>query len=335
MARASTTCLELARLERELSCSGSLGPCIESYERHLQEARRASGPKHAGSSFMRCRVQTLGENLRDMLPRYNRSINERLMRQTVSPMYAAWNRDLARHELKDYDAFESYHTRGFYPRVFHWPEHCCEELFLKLLTQDSLYNSTWKRAVENLDVGPPTVSIQRIGSHTFRHVRAQQTSHFLVLYHSTGRLPSSFDQVVEFGGGTGDMPSVLQDLDFRGAALVYDLPWMLLLHQFWHRYAAAVPAYLIADEADVALSSLGPGANPATSAPLAGRVALVSSLHGVPLTWRRPNHYTPRTHAALSAECPHGGRSAFASYRVERHWRHQGQLTFCGYVVVR
>jgi len=48
---------------------------------------------------------------------------------------------------------------------------------------------------------------------------------------------ANLEQVVEFGGGSGDLVATLRDLGFRGTHMVVDLPAMNLLHYYWLRYS--------------------------------------------------------------------------------------------------
>ena len=69
-------------------------------------------------------------------------------------------------------------------------------------------------------------------------------THFELLRRSCGLSTARLGLVVEFGGGTGALGSVLRALGFRGVHVVLDLPPMLLLQRYWLRYAGE-PAYLL------------------------------------------------------------------------------------------
>ena len=121
---------------------------------------------------------------------------------------------------------------------------------------------------------------------TFRHAQSVDASHFLVLREATGLEPRLLSRIVECGAGAGELAGVVRDLGFEGAHIIYDLPPMLMMQRYWHRYSG-LPSYLLG--ADLLHRHHEPAGVGFRGAPLgshfgppddllAGRVALVSSL---------------------------------------------------------
>jgi hypothetical protein len=73
--------------------------------------------------------------------------------------------------------------------------------------------------------------------------RVQHVFHFFVLEKVIGVLPSHFSQVVEFGGGTGEIETLLRQAKFSGTHFVVDIPPMLFMQQYFLQYSYW-PCYL-------------------------------------------------------------------------------------------
>jgi len=73
-----------------------------------------------------------------------------------------------------------------------------------------------------------------------------------------GVTPSSFSQVIEYGGGSGDLAAAHADMGFIGTHVVYDLMPMLLMQRFFLRYSGHT-AFLMTEENKETLSSLARG----------------------------------------------------------------------------
>jgi len=99
-----------------------------------------------------------------------------------------------------------------------------------------------------------------------RYHEVEQARTFL---HATGTHVRDVAQLVEFGGGGGELEAALRDLGFGGVHLVYDLPPMLLMQRFWLRHAA-LPVYTVG--VDVPATALRPRL-------ARGRTFQVSSVH--------------------------------------------------------
>jgi hypothetical protein len=121
--------------------------------------------------------------------------------------------------------------------------------FLKLnwaptLMADEKYETLWKTATElgnrYLRGYTPLFPLKGVD---LRHERIQHVFHLYVLYHATGLLPTNFQQIVEFGGGTGDNVATFREMNFIGTHFIIDLPPMLILQQYFNRFSNN-PAYL-------------------------------------------------------------------------------------------
>ncbi len=74
--------------------------------------------------------------------------------------------------------------------------------------------------------------------------RAQHLYHFKVLLDSTGRGLNSFDNIIEYGAGTGDNVPLIRQARFKGKHFIYDLPEMHLLQQYFLGLSS-YPSYVI------------------------------------------------------------------------------------------
>jgi len=86
--------------------------------------------------------------------------------------------------------------------------------------------------------GPPQWMVWSRHGIQWNKKRIQNLNHIRVLRLALpGWEVTDLDQVVEFGGGSGDLAAAFRDLGYRGTHFVVDLPAMNLLHYYWQRYS--------------------------------------------------------------------------------------------------
>lgn len=96
------------------------------------------------------------------------------------------------------------------------------------------------------DYGNPGIEQQyHFGYGWLKEERLQHATHANMFVLGLGVEPdmSNVDQIVEFGGGTGDMAALTLDMGFKGAYLVYDMSPMSVLQMYWLRYSGHAGEY--------------------------------------------------------------------------------------------
>lgn len=107
---------------------------------------------------------------------------------------------------------------------------------------DRVYSAGGHRAPMYGPEGAPVISMA--GKGQIRRERAEHLMSFHLLRKSApGTELGNISQVVQFGGGTGDLPAMFFDLGYNGTHLVYDTEPMLLMQLYWLRMGG-IPAFL-------------------------------------------------------------------------------------------
>lgn len=207
------------------------------YESILSHAR---GLHHVYPSRMR--VDYLGEQL----SQYASIVRLPTPEDMESSTWLTWIHKLIMHERNDFAEFSDYYAKGFQPQIFHWPTDDSitwlhNEWFYGILHHSRF--DVWRPAFRNGHSYVPDKVPTFFRGQPYRTERVQKVHHMMVIYEAVGVLPSHFDQVVEFGGGTGDLVPTLREAGFTGYHFVVDLEPMLLLQQYFLRYSNW-PAYL-------------------------------------------------------------------------------------------
>jgi len=141
--------------------------------------------------------------------------------------------------LNDLEACRNMHNVAIW--IWQW----CAQGYWTLLDQDPAAKS-WDHVIElGIDYGHPAIDLQKHWGHpAVKMERVQHVQHVHVLQQASKcNIANDLDQVVEFGGGTGDMAALFKDANFGGSYIVYDMAPMGILQQYWLRYSGH-PAYL-------------------------------------------------------------------------------------------
>lgn len=87
--------------------------------------------------------------------------------------------------------------------------------------------------------GNPAVAQSSLRAHgRVKMERVQHSQHLLMLQLALkANVVNDLDQIVEFGGGTGDMAATLRDNGYPGMYVVYDMEPMTVLQLYWLRYS--------------------------------------------------------------------------------------------------
>jgi hypothetical protein len=70
-----------------------------------------------------------------------------------------------------------------------------------------------------------------------------------------GVTPNTFSQVIEYGGGSGDLAATHSDMMFSGTHIIYDMMPMLLMQRYFLRYSGHA-VFLMSEENKETLTSL-------------------------------------------------------------------------------
>ena len=196
------------------------------------------------------------------------------MRDCICTRDDIWNGfidELWSHLLDPIDCmdFINYYEVGWRPTIFHWPLSLPREIYIQYLNRmndDRLWLSEWiNPLIAGSNYAPMTVPLfeysipSRIYNYRIQPItatyptrrivhlscdRVSHVFHIFNLYIATGKqiLPRSLDQIIEYGGGTGDNIPMLREMGFEGTHIVYDFMPMLIMQQFFLRISNW-PAY--------------------------------------------------------------------------------------------
>lgn len=150
--------------------------------------------------------------------------------------------ELVRHLKEDCDRFDEYDSLGWSPRLFRLADPTTPIQWLWRLHASPEW-PYYSRATLNVNYFGSRVPLVNVDGLLFRWERVQHVHHLLVLHAASGLHPYDFEQIVEFGAGTGDNVPTFRELGFSGSHMIFDVPPMLLLQQYVLRYSGW-PAYL-------------------------------------------------------------------------------------------
>jgi len=236
------SCDVLNRLEVEAMVWGHGAGNV--YWGHMSKYEAALGAwrrQHPGYQPL-CRTRALGKLLcsdgSDVLG---------LLGRASGDAWDEWMRELAAHESTDEDC-ENFWKRmvpeKWLPHVFHWPQET-QEVILDEILRDGDYGSAYASAMHLAPpFGAPQISFRQRPQGRFQMHRVEQLNHWRVLRKiASGIDMGNLSQIVEFGGGNGNLPAQNLDLGFKGVHYVYDFPTMILMQRYWLQYSG-IPAVL-------------------------------------------------------------------------------------------
>ena len=238
--------------------------CLSRYESLLQKAQTATRVGQAATNNPPCRMAGLGRTLcsaaKSVLDHAQSSINSE-----AQNIYAFWMKQLGRHEVsaRDCARFHLFHKLKWNPLVFLWAQAgtsgAWDSALVPLLRSAKDYSTEWADAAERTYYGPPEVTFVNAagtaltassvptgdaGKRAYRLKRFHEVEHCRTLLVSTGSGIRDAKQLIEFGGGGGELEAAMRDLGFGGVHVIYDLPQMLLMQRYWLRHSS-LPIYLV------------------------------------------------------------------------------------------
>eukprot|EP00401_Gymnodinium_catenatum_P000650 CAMPEP_0117469308 /NCGR_PEP_ID=MMETSP0784-20121206/6622_1 /TAXON_ID=39447 /ORGANISM="" /LENGTH=373 /DNA_ID=CAMNT_0005263339 /DNA_START=59 /DNA_END=1177 /DNA_ORIENTATION=+ len=160
---------------------------------------------------------------------------------TTGALWSAAFAELVRHLREDCDRFHEYDVLGWNPPIFQWFGTTPVQWLRRLeASPDWFYYSRAALSLSFFGSRVPSVEVDGV---RLKWERVQHVHHLMVLKTASGMHPHDFQQIVEFGAGTGDNVPTCRELGFAGSHMIFDVPPMLLLQQYVLRYSGW-PAYL-------------------------------------------------------------------------------------------
>jgi len=131
-----------------------------------------------------------------------------------------------------------------YPAFFWFPE---DEMYQDYSAHTSYFDDDYEEHYSSTGHLAPAYGPWQTPWHTFpqgrfRLQRVKNMQIIRILHHAMVPTPE-ISQVVEFGGGTGDVAAMLLDFGYNGTLLLYDYPVIGALIRYWHRYSGVPSIY--------------------------------------------------------------------------------------------
>merc|ERR1719199_1213043 len=124
---------------------------------------------------------------------------------------------------------------------------------LEELVHDPEYEALYARAGDRAPAFGPLQQARLPGR--FRMERVEHLHDLRILHKAVPSMEiGGLQQIITFGGGSGDSVAMLFDLGYRGTHFVYDHPAMLLMQRLWLRYSG-VPI-ILGEELDATVESV-------------------------------------------------------------------------------
>lgn len=139
--------------------------------------------------------------------------------------------ELMTDKLRDYlenEDINLYYYNCIQPQVFHWPQDAKQCMIQLLVLEQNKNNIFYKTIIKKNNYGPSGIKL-------YKNVQLDRVNHTWSIYNMVEilklNLSSNNEIIFEFGGGTGQMADILNELNFRGIHIVYDLPLMTILQK--------------------------------------------------------------------------------------------------------
>jgi hypothetical protein len=177
------------------------------------------------------------------------SASHRFGNYTGHPIWLGNIAELRKHLNEDCNKFDDYRVADWNPKVFTWPESGKQNIKqLPVLSGlndttscppsfSQKYKSCWMELVfSRNDYGPRNILLQTC-SGSGRKIQLDRVQHVYNLFEASQLSLSLQDEgaiLLEFGAGTGQMASVIQDSGFRGIHVAYDFLEMQLMQRRFH-----------------------------------------------------------------------------------------------------
>lgn len=131
------------------------------------------------------------------------------------------------------------------PHIFIWPEDSLQNKVQLNILKKNTECIFYKTAISNNDYGP-------IGVKLYDNVQLDRVAQVWSIYILVNKLQLDLEKsdevIFEFGGGTGQMADVLNNLNFQGKHIIYDLPLMVILQKYFIDKRNIKTKYILDDE---------------------------------------------------------------------------------------
>jgi len=141
-------------------------------------------------------------------------------------------------------SFMEFKKKRWNPLVFGWPDGTRMNV-INMIIKDPEYQTRYAVITHKAgDYGPPPFKIANTEVGPVRGARVQLIVHWKILRNAVPNFSlENLDQLVEFGGGTGELAVMLREWGYKGTHFVLDMPAMLLMQRYFHRIAG-FPTFL-------------------------------------------------------------------------------------------
>jgi hypothetical protein len=138
-----------------------------------------------------------------------------------------------------------YRIKNIVPHIFTWPESSGQNITILNILEKNKDNIFYKTIIKTNNYGPHGIKLY----NNIQLDRVQQAWSIYNLVNSLNlNLDNCHENILEFGGGTGQMADVLHDLGFKGKHIVYDLPLMIVLQRHFVDKRCVKTQHILDDE---------------------------------------------------------------------------------------
>lgn len=138
-----------------------------------------------------------------------------------------------------------YRVNEISPPIFSWPEDSGQNKQQLLILEKNKNSIYYKTIISSNTYGPTGIKLY----NNIQLDRVQQVWSIYILVHKLNLDLNMQNEIIfEFGGGTGQMADVLNNLNFQGKHISYDLPEMIILQKYFVDKRNIQTKYILDDE---------------------------------------------------------------------------------------
>jgi len=148
--------------------------------------------------------------------------------------------------ISNYKKLDDYKIDNVQPEIFTWPQDSIQNKrqydFLKNnLTHDNIF---LKEIYKNT-YGPKNIKL-------FNNIQLDRVQHvwsiFFLVNYLNFDLNNKNEVIIEFGAGTGQLSDVLNNLNFKGSHIIYEIPIFTILQKFFVEKEGIKTNYILDDK---------------------------------------------------------------------------------------
>lgn len=152
--------------------------------------------------------------------------------------------------IENYNNLDNYRIDNVCPHIFTWPEDGIQNKYqLNILENDK--DSIYYKNIFKNNYGPKKIIL-------YKNVQLDRVQHIFSLYFIEKKLNFDINNnnelIFEFGAGTGQLADVLNDLNFKGTHIIYDLPIITLLQKYFIEKQGIKVNYILDNNEDFSLN---------------------------------------------------------------------------------